>query len=113
MKQWAYDRRIEINKSIYLKQDTIKAIVDLKFNPSEGVLHLSSASKGLSILTCRARTSAGMERIQEHEHAMAAAEDTHQLDELLRPSKGVTCTPAKNFCELKVNIATFMLLVWV
>jgi hypothetical protein len=33
MKQWAYDRRIEIDISIYLEQDTIKAIVDLKFNP--------------------------------------------------------------------------------
>jgi hypothetical protein len=52
MKQWAYDRCIKIDKSIYLEQDTIKAIVGLKFNPGKGVPHLSSASKGLSILTC-------------------------------------------------------------
>ncbi len=57
MKQWAYDCHIEIDKSIYLKQDTIKAIVNLKFNPSKGVAHLLSASKGLSILICQARTS--------------------------------------------------------
>jgi hypothetical protein len=50
MKQGAYDCRMEIDK-----QDTI-AIVDLKFNPGEGVAHLLSALKGLSILTCRSRT---------------------------------------------------------
>jgi hypothetical protein len=38
--QWAYDSRIEIDKSIYLEQDTIKAIVDLKFNPSKGTYHV-------------------------------------------------------------------------
>ncbi len=108
MKQWAYDRRIKIDKSIYLKQDTIKATVYLKFNLGKGVAHLSSASNGLSILTCRARTSAETERIREHEHAMEATEGTRQIDELLCLSKGITCVPAKNFWELKVNIATFM-----
>jgi hypothetical protein len=40
--------------------------------------------------------------------------DTRQLDELLRLSKAVTCAPADNFWELKINIATFsMSLVWV
>jgi hypothetical protein len=58
MKQWAYDRRIKIDKSIYLEQDTIKTIVDLKFNSSKGVAHLLLASRGLSILTCWAHTSA-------------------------------------------------------
>jgi hypothetical protein len=112
MKQWANDRCIEIDKSIYLKQDTINAIVDLKFNPSKGVAHLLSASKGLFILTCRASTSAETEHIWEHEHAMAATEGTRKLDELLHLSKGVTRAPAKNFWELKINIATFMLFVW-
>jgi hypothetical protein len=90
MKQWAYDRRIKIDKSIYLEQDTIKAIVDLKLNPGEGVAHLLSALKGLYILTCRARTSAETECIWECEHAMAVTECTHQLDKLLRLSKGAT-----------------------
>jgi hypothetical protein len=36
MKQWAYDRHMKIDKSIYLEQDAIKAIVDLKFNPGKG-----------------------------------------------------------------------------
>ncbi len=53
MKQYAYDRRIQIDTSIYLEQETIKAIVELQFNPGEGVAHLASASKGLSTLACR------------------------------------------------------------
>ncbi len=80
MKQWDYDHRIEIDKSIYLEQDTIKTIVDLKFNPSKGVAYLSLASKGLSILTCWACTSVETERIWECKHAMAAMEGTQQLD---------------------------------
>jgi hypothetical protein len=44
---------------------------------------------------------------------MAATKGTRQLDKLLRLSKSATCTLAKNFWELKVNIATFMSLVWV
>ncbi len=91
----------------------IKAIIELKFNPGEGVAHLSSADKGLSIMACRARTSAETECIREREEALSATETTRQLDELLRLSKGSTRAPADNFWELKMNLATFMSLVWV
>ncbi len=85
----------------------------LKFNPGKGVTHLLSALKGLSILMCWARTSAETECIWECKHPMAATKGTCQLDKLLRLSKGATCVLAKNFWELKVNIAPFMSLVWV
>ncbi len=67
MKQWAYDRwiQIQIDQSIYLKQETVKAIVELHFNPGEGVAHLASASKGLTILACRACTTAETERVRK------------------------------------------------
>jgi hypothetical protein len=113
MKIYAYDRRIQIDTSIYLEQETIKAIVELRFNPGEGVAHLASASKGLSILTCRARTTQETERVREHEQALSATEKTRNLEDLLRLSKGTTQAPADNFWELKMNIATFMSLVWV
>ena len=74
---------------------------------------MSSADKGLSIMACRSQTSAETEQIREHEDALPATENTRQLDELLRLSKGVTRAPADNFWELKINIATFMSLVWV
>jgi hypothetical protein len=83
MKQWAYDRRIQIDQSIYLEQETVKAIVELRFNPGEGVAHLASASKGLTILACRARTTAETEKVREQEHALSATENTRQLEDLL------------------------------
>ncbi len=113
MKQWAFDRQIQTNTSVYLEAETIKAIVDLRFNPGGGVAYIASASKGLSILACRARTTTETERVQEQEQAVSATENTRQLNELLRLSKGTTHAPADNFWELKVNISTFMSLVWV
>ncbi len=83
MKQWVYDRRIQIDQSIYLEQETIKAIVELRFNPGEGVAHLASASKGLTILACRARTTAETKKVCEQEHALSATENTRQLEDLL------------------------------
>ena len=111
MKQWAYDCRIQINQSIYLKQETVKAIVELRFNPGEGVAHLMLASKGLTILACRSRTTAKTEKVCKQEHALSATENTRQLEDLLRFTKGTTRAPADNFWELKMNIATFMSLI--
>ncbi len=45
MKQWSHDRRIPIKTIMYLEGTTIKALIELKFNPGEGVAHLSSADK--------------------------------------------------------------------
>ena len=87
--------------------------MEIKFNPWEGVAHLRTADKGLSIMACQSRTSAETEQIREREEALSATENTRQLDELLQLSKGVTRAPVDNFWELKINIATFMSLVWV
>ena len=87
--------------------------MELKLNPGEGVAHLSSMDKGLSIMACRSRTSAETKQIRERKEALSAKENTRQLDKLLRLSKGVTRAPVNNFGELKINIATFMSLVGV
>ena len=113
MTDWAYDRRITIDTGVFLDVETVKAIVDLKFNPGEGVAHLNSAAKGLSILACRARTTGEIERFKEREEALTATEKTQQLDEFLHLQKDQRRAPADNFLELKNNIATFMGLVWV
>jgi hypothetical protein len=113
MTDWAYDRRIQIDTGVFLDVDVVKAIVDLKFNPGEGVAHLTSAAKGLSILTCRARTTGEIKRLKEREEALTATEKTRQLDEFLRLQKDQRRAPADNFLHLKSNIATFMGLVWV
>jgi hypothetical protein len=52
MTEYAYDRRISINAGIYLEQETMKAILELRFNPGEGITYVQSAAKGLSMLCC-------------------------------------------------------------
>jgi hypothetical protein len=97
MKQYAYDWRIQINSSTYLEQETIKAIVELQFNPGKGVAHLASASKGLSILACQAHTTQETERVPEQEQALTATKKTRQLEDLLQFSKGNIRAPADIF----------------
>ncbi len=74
---------------------------------------MASASKGLSILACRACTMQETERVRVQEQALTATKKTRQLKDLLRLTKGIICAPADNFWELKMNVATFMSLVWV
>jgi hypothetical protein len=52
MTDYAYNRRILIDGGIYLEQDTMKAILELCFNPGEGIAYVQSAAKGLSLLCC-------------------------------------------------------------
>jgi hypothetical protein len=113
MMEWGHDRRIPIDTGVFLDSDVVKAIVELKFNPGEGVAYLNLAAKGLSILSCRARTTGEIERIKEREEALTATEKTRQLDEFVRLQKDQRRAPADTFLELKNNIATFMGLVWV
>jgi hypothetical protein len=113
MMEWGIDCQIPIDTGVFLDSNVVKAIVDLKFNPGEGVAHLNSAAKGLSILSCRARTTGEIERIKEREEALTATEKTRHLDEFVRLQKDQRRAPADNFLELKNNIATFMGLVWV
>ncbi len=91
----------------------VKATVDRKFNPGEGVAHLNSAAKGLSILSCWGRTTGEIKRLKEWEEALTATENTRQLDKFPRLQKDQRHTPADNFLELKNNIAMFMGIVWV
>ena len=113
MLDWSYQRRIPIDTGVFLDVDLVKAIVEQKFNPGEGVAHLNSAAKGLSILACRGRTSGEIERQKEREEALTATEKTRQLDEFLRLQKDQRRAPADTFLELKNNVATFMSLIWV
>ena len=113
MMEWGYDHQIPIDTGVFLNVEVVKAIVDLKFNPGEGVAHLSLAAKGLSILSCWGRTTGEIERLKERKEALMATKKTCQLDEFIRLQKDQRRTPADNFLELKNNIATFMGLVWV
>ena len=45
MTEWGYNQRIQIDTGVFLDIDVVMAIVDLKFNPGEGVAHLNSAGR--------------------------------------------------------------------
>jgi hypothetical protein len=77
MMEWGYDRQISIDTGVFLDVEVVKAILDLKFNPGEGVTHLNLAAKGLSILSCQGRTTREIERLKEREEALTATEKTH------------------------------------
>jgi hypothetical protein len=76
IQDYGYRLRISMDNGIYLEQDTIKSILDLHFNPGDGVAHLQSAAKGLSILCCQAWASNKMEEMKERELALNATEKT-------------------------------------
>ncbi len=113
MNEYAYDQCISIDAGIYLEQETMKAILDLRFNPGEGIAYVQSAAKGLSILCCRSRLNNKTEEIKERELALNAAENTRLFDEYFKYVKGATRQLVNNFWDLKQNIAMYMALLWV
>ena len=78
--------------TIYLEQETVKAIVELSFNPGKGVAHLTSTSKRLSSHMPCARTTQETVRVRKQEQALSTMEKTHLLDKLLHLPKGVEVT---------------------
>ena len=55
MEKWGDNKRVEIDRSMYLEEDMLKAITQLQFKPSgsgAGVALAQSANKGLSMLVC-------------------------------------------------------------
>jgi hypothetical protein len=91
--EWSYDRQIPIDTSIFLDADVVKTIVDLKFNPGEGVAHLSSTSKGLSIMSCQGGTTGEIKRIREREEALTATEKNAPTRRASSPSKRADASP--------------------
>jgi hypothetical protein len=113
MTEYAYKCHISIDAGIYLEQETMKSILDLRFNPGEGIAYVQSAAKRLSILCCRSGPNNEMEEIKEQELALNATKNTCLFNEYLKYVKGGTRQPANNFWDLKQNIATYMALLWV
>jgi putative component of toxin-antitoxin plasmid stabilization module len=52
----------------------MKAILELRFNPGEGIAYVQSAAKGLSLLCCRSRANNETKEIKERELALNAME---------------------------------------
>ena len=55
---WADWQRCWIEEGVYFDNNTLDEWISLKFNPGKSTTFYSSADKGISILKCRAPTSA-------------------------------------------------------
>ncbi len=67
-----------------------------------------SADKGLSILLCRLRSLAEIERVWDDEQAMATAISTVTVEQAKKLKSGVVCKPPSGtYLELKLLIGTF------
>jgi len=84
MTDYAYNCRILIDGGIYIEQDTMKSILELRFNPGEGIVYVQSAAKGLSLLCCCSRSNNETEEIKERELALNATEQTRQFEDYVK-----------------------------
>jgi hypothetical protein len=74
IQDYGYRLRICVDNGMYLEQDTMKSILDLRFNPGEGVAYPQSVANGLSILCSQAWASHEMEEIKDREMALNQSE---------------------------------------
>ena len=111
MEKWAKDKGVEIDLGMYLEDETLKAISQLQFNPSgggAGVALAQSADKGLSILVCRPRSLAEIERVRDDEQAAATAFSTVTVEQAKKLKPGAVCrAPSGTYLELRLLIGTF------
>jgi hypothetical protein len=75
----------------------IEDIINLRFNPSNGVATYWSAKCSISILVCHLRGIAETERIRNQEHAAEVTKRTQLLDEAIKLTKTNTTLPASTF----------------
>jgi hypothetical protein len=111
MEKWARAHGVEIDRGIYFEQKSVEDIVNLRFNPGQGVARFKSAERGLSLLICRTRTPEEIERVRDREAAEQLTKATRILEEALKLQRGDPRAPASNYFELKLNITSFCALL--
>jgi hypothetical protein len=78
MEEWSHNYRTEID-TIFFEQKTLEDIINLRFNPGEGIAQYRMAERGIMILVCRLRGIEETEQLRNHEHATEATKSTHTL----------------------------------
>ena len=116
MEYWSKEKGVEIDLGMYLEDETLKAIAQLQFNPAgggAGVALAQSADKGLSILVCRPRSLAEIERVRDDEQAAATAISTVTMEQAKKLKPGAVCKPPNGtYLELRLLIGTFCALLY-
>ena len=106
---------IKIDKGLYFDNAPLESIAKLQFNPSGmgvGVAMWETADRGLSILICRPKTLAEVERIREKEAALMTTTNTLLFGEAIKITQGHCKPPQGTYFELKLLINTFCALLW-
>jgi hypothetical protein len=112
MMTWADKNRCYIDEHVYFDNKTIDEWIALKFNPGDSTALYSSADKGISILICRAPTSAALEDLRRNEDIWAETKNKATFFEVTRQtSNKVVRSPPNDLTELRQNIAAFCALL--
>jgi hypothetical protein len=113
MLRWADGHRCWIEEGVYFDNKTLGKWIALKFNPGDSTALYSSSDKGISILKCRAPTSAHLEDLRQQEEVWDATKGNTTYVEVIKQSKSKdVCHPPHDFGELRSNISTFCALLF-
>jgi hypothetical protein len=72
---------VPIDRSLYFPNSTLKEILTLNFNPGGILAEAEAADLGMSILICRARTTAAKTAIRKHERALEQSRRSRSMAE--------------------------------
>ena len=106
MEEWGHNYRTEID-NIFFEQKTLEDIINLRFNPGEGIAQYRTCERGISILVCRPRGIAETERLRDIEYATEATRGTRTFKEASTLTTTKPRLPASTFHEVRRNIGTF------
>jgi hypothetical protein len=106
--QWCW-----IKEGVYFDNKTIDDWIALKFNPGDSTALYSSADKGISILKCRAPTSAHLKDLRWQEEIWDVTKGNATYVEVIKQAKSKDVSPPPHdFGELRSNITTFCALLF-
>jgi hypothetical protein len=91
----------------------LEDIINLRFNPGEGIAQYRTAERGITMLVCCPRGIEETEGLRDHEHAMEATKSTRTLREASNLTTLKPRLPASTFHEVRCNIGTFCAFLYV
>jgi hypothetical protein len=99
MEEWGHNYRTEIN-TIFFEQKTIEDIINLCFNPGEGIVQYRTCEQGISILVCCPRGIAETEHLRDVKHATEATCGTRTFKEASNLTTSKLRLPASTFHDV-------------
>jgi hypothetical protein len=106
MEEWSHNYRTEID-TIFFKQKTLKDVINLRFNPGEGIAQYQMAKRGITILVCHPRGIEETEPLSDHEHATRRKKSTRTLQEASNLTTSTSEEPIVDLASFILTIDTF------